>query len=243
MKRFFRSTAVTGMMLVLALVLLLTGFIGGTRAVLNRESAVYESRIATANIGVCLKEDGTAYASAKDSGVMKIGAKDLVAAAGDREFKIGKTYELPLSVSNTGNIDEYVRVTVYKYWVSPKGETSATGWFRGEGEKDRSLDPSLIRLSEEIPGWVRDDEATTAERTVYYYDGKLTPDGGDIAFPETVTLDPAAVKEVRIGENGKYVYSYDGAAFVLEFQVDAVQTHNGDDARISAWGLWKEGGK
>lgn len=36
MKRFFRSTAVTGMMLVLALVLLLTGFVGGTRAVLNR---------------------------------------------------------------------------------------------------------------------------------------------------------------------------------------------------------------
>ena len=31
-------------------------------------------------------------------------------------------------------------------------------------------------------------------------------------------------------------YEYDGASFVLEATVDAVQTHNAEDAIKSAWG-------
>ena len=33
------------------------------------------------------------------------------------------------------------------------------------------------------------------------------------------------------------VYEYDGAAFILEAEVDAVQTHNAQDAIRSAWGV------
>ena len=33
------------------------------------------------------------------------------------------------------------------------------------------------------------------------------------------------------------VYEYDGAMFVLEAEVDAVQTHNAADAIRSAWGV------
>ena len=33
------------------------------------------------------------------------------------------------------------------------------------------------------------------------------------------------------------VYDYDGASFVVEAEVDAVQTHNARDAIKSAWGV------
>ena len=42
--------------------------------------------------------------------------------------------------------------------------------------------------------------------------------------------------------NGNYktitmTYDYDGVEFVLEIDVDAVQTHNAEDAVKSAWGV------
>ena len=44
------------------------------------------------------------------------------------------------------------------------------------------------------------------------------------------------VKTVTEGNTTKYVYAYDGLGFVIEAQVDAVQTRHGDNARTSAWG-------
>ncbi len=239
MKKILRSPAATAVMLLLALVLLLTGFVDSVRAALNlQESTIYESQLSTTSIGVTLQEDGKTYASG--FGVMKVGAKDVAEAAGDKEFKIGKTYSLPLAVYNSGSIDEYVRITVYKYWVAPSGTATATGWFAGEGTKDRSLDPGKIVLADNVAGWVKDPGAETLERSVYYYQGKLSPGGDPVPFPQTVTIDSSIVKEVELSSTGTYLYSYDGAGFVLQIEVDAVQTHSGDAARKGSWGLWKE---
>ena len=55
-----------------------------------------------------------------------------------------------------------------------------------------------------------------------------------------VKIDPAVSKEVIQTVNGnkyKYEYKYHGYRFVVEAEVQAIQTHNAVDAIKSAWGV------
>lgn len=234
MKNLTRSTAVTVLLFLMAVLLLVLGSVGGARAALNLQSDIYESQIETASINVAVTESGEVL-----SNVMRLSSGDMVSRTGnppDKEFKIGKVYDLPLSVTNNGSINEYVRVTVYQYWVDPSGTVASTGWFDGSGTKDRSLDPSLIKL-DFSDGWILDSEASaTPERTVYYRTEPLRP-GESAQFLKSVSIDKNIVRLVEVNPaTGKYAHTYDGKGFVLEIQADAVQTHNGDAARISSWG-------
>ena len=63
-------------------------------------------------------------------------------------------------------------------------------------------------------------------------------------FADKLAIDKEVAKKVTTTEtvNGNYktitmTYDYDGVEFVLEIDVDAVQTHNADDAIRSAWGV------
>ena len=231
MKNLTRSTTVTVLLFLMAVLLLVLGSVGGARAALSLQSDIYESQLETTSINVAITENGKVV-----SNVMMLDSRDMVDRGGDKEFKIGKVYDLPLSVTNNGSIDEYVRVTVYQYWVDPSGTVASTGWFDGSGTKDRSLDPGLIKLVFS-DGWTLDTDASaTPERTVYYRPEVLKP-GESAQFLESVSVDKSIVKLVEVSpETGKYVYTYNGKGFVLEIQADAVQTHNGDAARISSWG-------
>ncbi len=232
MKKILRSPAVTGFLFLMALILLVFGSIGGTRAALNRESAVYESQMNTTSMAIAIRQGSETIEPNK---LMKISSGDMVSLAGDKSFKIGKNYSLPLSVYNSGSVDESVRVTIYKYWVTPSGSTETTGWFDGSGTKDQNLDPDLIVIRP-ASGWTEDTDPNTKtkERSVYYYSGTVAP-GGSVQFLESVALNGQVAKEIK-EVNGKYVYTYDGLGFVLEIQADAVQTHNGSAAKISSWG-------
>ena len=53
-------------------------------------------------------------------------------------------------------------------------------------------------------------------------------------------IDPAVSKEVIQTVDGNkyaYAYKYDGYQFVVEAEVQAIQTHNAVDAIKSAWGV------
>ena len=61
-------------------------------------------------------------------------------------------------------------------------------------------------------------------------------------FMDTVSIDPAVAEKVTqtINQSGNVItitYEYEGAQFVLEAEVDAVQTHNVEAAVKSAWGV------
>ena len=43
--------------------------------------------------------------------------------------------------------------------------------------------------------------------------------------------------KVTEGNTIRYVYDYSGYSFTLDAEVDAVQTHNAQDAIKSAWGV------
>lgn len=88
-----------------------------------------------------------------------------------------------------------------------------------------------------------DEEASTNERTVLYYNKLLASQSETPLFADKLTISgdvASRVKETR-ETSGKYttittVYEYDGAQFCIEAKVDAVQEHNAQDAIWSSWG-------
>ena len=148
------------------------------------------------------------------------------------KLRLGVPYPEVISVRNTGTIPQYVRVTLYKYWVTTDAE--------GNEVKDRKLDPSLIDLHvPENTVWREDGGSRTEERSVYYYPNALP--SGESTAPLTDTLTVNVKAQATVTQeivDGKIVttYSYDDMKFVIEAQVDAVQDRHFEDAAVSAWG-------
>lgn len=148
----------------------------------------------------------------------------------DKTIIPGEVYSERLSVQNrSSDMDEYVRLTVRKYW--------ATG-AEGDGQaadtrvKTDKLNPALIQLQftdESAQHWVRADAECTPEREVFYYKTVL-PAGKAAEYPAItgISIDPA-IKDVR--------EDYSHCWLALEAQVDSVQVNNAPAAAKSAWGV------
>ena len=214
-----------------AVLLLLGSTIGSTRAALTYYSENYVAGMELSSIGVSLLENGEVVSSRdyKGNGAWE-GEADGVLLNGflkeGEKIIPGKNYDEVLSVKNSGNIDTYVRVIV------------TTNWLDKEGKPATNLDPSLIKLNYEN-GWVKDEAASTTERTVLYYQGILTS-GSEATFAKSLQIDPAICRKLTQTVNDNvytYTYEYDGYSFQIAAEVDAVQTHNAADAIKSAWGV------
>lgn len=149
----------------------------------------------------------------------------------DEKLKLGKQYAETLSVANSGTIDQYVRVRIYKYWMKEDGST-----------KETSLSPDLIRLNLVNSGqWINPNpDAEDQECTELYYKGVLPAGSTTAAFADGIVIDSKIAKEVEVTQDGNVItttYKYDGVQFHVDVEVDAVQTHNAQDAIRSAWGV------
>ena len=155
----------------------------------------------------------------------------------DVEFGVGDLFEDDFRVVNSGNIVEYVRVVVYKYWLDADGK-----------EKDTSLDSSFIDLIYNEKGnWIKDEKYSTKEKEIWYYRMPLNVDEATDALITGLRLD-GKIKEMytvdkieKQSEDGKYTtisydYLYNGREFKVEMEVDGVQYKHGSDAILSAWG-------
>lgn len=236
MKKFSKVTTI---LLAAAAVLLVTSAVGSTRAALTYYSDNYVAEVNVHEIGVSLIENGkevvaTNYGQSDDNEASYKGSLLADMLAEGEAFVLGKTYDEKLAVGNNGTIDSYVRVILTKSWVD------------AEGKKDTTLDPALIELNIlEANGWVVDEAATTAERTVLYYTDVLGVGETTPIFADTLKVNENISTKVyetkTTDENGyttiTYEYAYDGYTFFLEAEVDAVQTHNAEDAIKSAWGV------
>lgn len=217
--------------------------IGGARAALTYYSETYASQVEMHDIGVSLIENSV-NVSTRDyyyevangtwnehTGVL------LGKMLGEGEkLVLGKKYKEELSVLNSGTIDTYVRVTIYKYWTDENGE------------KSRVIDPAMIELNlanlTDIAGsqqcWIEDKCAKTDERTVLYYSRLLKSGETSPIFSDTIKINDSIAAHVSTTtkEDGTIVsvYDYNGYKFVLEADVDSVQDHNAEDAILSAWG-------
>ena len=240
LKKFFTSVPGIILIFVLAVAPLVFGGIGSARAALTYYSETYASQVEMHDIGVSLIENGVNvsnrnYANTtidtadgtwdEHTGVLL--ANMLTEDNG--QLKFGKAYQEALSARNTGNIDEYVRVTIYKYWVDP------------QGNKTYVLSPDLIDINvTPVNGWHEDTSARTSERIVLYYD-KVLPVGAETpAFTDTLSIKGDVKGNVKVEKNAEgytvTTYNYNGYKFILQADVDAVQTHNAEPAIKSAWG-------
>lgn len=220
--------------------LLLFSATGSTRAALSYISDNYIAQVDVKSIGVTLTENGQDiswrdYTHKDDAWNEGMGVllEHLLENAGDEEIVLNKVYPEELSVRNSGTIDEYVRVVVTRYWLDSDGTSKRT-----------DLDPAIIDLHFTNNGWVEDMSAQTAERNVLYYTSILPSGASAPAFADTIKIGDELAKKVNettTVENGcttiETSYVYDGVVFVLRADVDAVQTHNAEDAIMSAWGV------
>lgn len=233
-----RSRKMTYMLLAAAMVLLLGSALGSTRAALTYYSENYTAQIRVGQIGVSLLENGNTVTRRDydgDKWVETSGA--LLENMLDKEAKekliLNKSYEEELTVENSGSIDEYVRVRIYKYWTKGEGDNK---------KKVTSLSPDLIKLNLINGGqWINPDAgAKNKECTELYYKGILPQGQKTAAFADTITIDGQIAEDVTITTKDNIItttYKYDGVEFHLDVEVDAVQTHNAQDAIMSAWGV------
>ena len=212
---------VTIALFALALVLLGGSTVGGARAALTVESEYYNSQVQTSKIDVVLVENNVEVEGKKAllSGIPK--GKDLI---------FEKKYPEIMQVRNTGSIDEYVRVSVYRYWLDE------------QGNKFPEMESSWIDLAFVTGnGWTIDEASRTEERTVLYYSPALASGETSSPFLRSIAIDENAARTV-IQNNGSVItttYFYNGKSFCVEVYVDGVQTHNADKAELSAWGVNK----
>lgn len=219
--RFQKSTVA---LLAVAVILLAGSAIGSTRAALTYFSENYSAQMNTPEIGVTLVENGDKVAADGEEGKLLADLQDV---------KLGQKYTEELAVKNTGDIDQYVRVRIYKSWTDK------------EGNKDTTLSPSYIELNTLTGnGWMEDETARTTERSVWYYTSPVKSGTTTSPLSDTIRIDNAVatkVSEESHEEDGKVVttkvYAYDGYTFNLTAEVDAVQNHNAADAIKSAWGV------
>lgn len=279
LRKFLASPKVTVVMFGLAVILLLGSSIGGARAALTYTSQYYNSRVQMYNIGVSLCEQSGNREPRRvswrnyDADRAEYWDEDELKDEADNslltdllepgeEFQVGRSYPERLYVENTGVIDQYVRVTLYKYWVVTERDAEGNYLRDSEGNVIRTklpeLSPALIDLhlincggSGEDQPWIVDEGSSTRERTVLYYRDILKAPGEGVAPEETVTADLTDYLRIDSSvadavyqtteKNGAYTtitttYVYDGIEFRIKAQVDAVQTHSPQDAIWSAWG-------
>lgn len=231
-----------------AAVLLIGSSIGSARAALTYFSQTYTSRIQTQKIGVTLMENVNSIAwrdfdkksndDIWDTNSVPIDERLLRNMLGeDESFVMGKAYKEELAVRNSGTIDQYVRVHVYRYWVKVDENGNET--------KLQDLTPDLIDLNlVNQDHWIRDGKADTAERFTLYYDSILPSGETTPIFSDTLTVDGLTADHVTQTttkrDDGYTVitttYDYNGVEFRLEVEVNSVQTHNAEEAIWSSWG-------
>lgn len=225
---------VTVLLLAASAVLLVGSGVGSARAALTYYSENYSVQMNMQSIGVSLVENDQVvssrdYADADKWEGTTEGSLLSNLLGEDEKFTPGKKYDEAISVTNSGNIDTFVRVIITKSWQD------------ANGGKNTSLDPQLIELNYLTDnGWVVAEDQSTTERTVLYYTKALPVGVSTPALSDTIRINESIASEVNktVKDNTiTYTYKYDGYTFHLDAEVDAVQTHNAKDAIKSAWGV------
>lgn len=200
---------------VIAVMLVAAGGFGATRAVLSIRSNPYLTRIETESLSTKLLEASEGHGPERRSGEGDL-LKDLGEMNEAGEFAIGRSYMREFSVENDGDLPEYVRVSIYRYWTDETGRRI-------------DLSPSLIDLGlVEDNGWHVDEEAsTTSERTVMWYESPLHAGESSAPFTSSIAIDTEILPQFA---------RYGNTRFHVEVVVDAIQTHNAKDAMRGAWG-------
>lgn len=156
----------------------------------------------------------------------------------------GMLYREKIAARNGQDIPIYVRMTVRKYWVIADENNVAK-------EKAPDLSPDMIHLTYgsepyNSDDWFENEAESTSEMKTYYYKKQVEPNGDTSDLFDSLMIDKKlAEKEEESREKDEetgvtkitYKYRYNGYAFIIKADVQAIQTHNIEDAINSQWGV------
>ena len=259
MKKRQKMSMRTTLLLVAALLVLSVGTFTGVKAAPNIQSDLYRTHFYLNHLQVHLLENGEDVCGGENT--LDGESKVTGALATNLGYKSdsdlgsvepGMVYDEEIQAQNSQDISEFVRLTIRKYWVVTKdGKIVTTQNAAGKTvpKKTTELSPDQIHLmyngSEKCnSAWQEVTQERTTESSTYIYKNLLK--GGTTTEPIFNQLqidksvaerepDPIVTKE---GDRTifTYIYKYDGCAFYIEADVQAIQTHNAQDAVKSQWG-------
>ena len=188
------SDKVNYILLAAAVVLLSASGVGSANAALTYFSENYTAQVEMYDIGVTLTENiRLRHEGYQQPGLYRqrrrleesqgVLLEDMLEET-DGTLLPGREYTEELAVRNSGNIDEYVRVRIYKYWTSE------------DGSREQDLAPALIDLNFTDNGWILDESAATEERTVLYWPQVLPVGASTPAFTDTLAIDSSITSKV-----------------------------------------------
>jgi hypothetical protein len=263
-----RMSKKTMALLAAGILLIAGSGIMGTRASLAVFSEDYTAEFYLNHLQVHLLENGedvcgennTLDGSTKVTGALATKLGYANGSDGEVLGKVepGKVYREEIAARNGQDIPQYVRMTVRTYWAETDGMGNVKKDKAGNPVKTTVLSPDQIRLTygKDNPSkkardeynagaWVINPDESTTESSTYYLKQALAGDTDSALLFDRVMIDGAVAKAGSVKtteENGKtiytYKYDYDGYAFFIEADVQAIQTHNAQDAIHSQWGVY-----
>ena len=266
MKKRQKMSKRTTLLLVAALLLISVGTFTGVKAAPEIQSNLYRAHFYLNHLQVHLLENGKDVCGGKnnldgDAKVSGVLAANLGYKSDSELGSIepGMIYDEVIEAENGPyergqETSEFVRMTIRKYWVvTENGKVVPTQNAAGKTvpKKTTDLTPDQIRLlyngSEECnPAWQEVEKERTYESRTYIYKNLLKGNTKTEPIFNQLQIDKsvADIKEVRLDpeqskDNRKVytvLYQYDGYAFYIEAEVQAIQTHNVQDAIRSQWG-------
>lgn len=156
----------------------------------------------------------------------------------------GMLYKEKIAARNGQDIPIYVRMTIRKYWVIVDDDNVAQ-------EKAPDLSPEKIHLTYgsqpyNSDDWFVNEDESTSEMKTYYYRKQVEPDDDTSDLFDSLIIDKKLAEKEEESrttdeETGvtkiTYKYKYNGYAFIIKADVQAIQTHNIEDAIHSQWGV------
>ena len=233
-----------------AVLLFASGGIMGAKAKLSVTSQDYEGAFRLDHLQVHLLENGKDVCNGHNTldGKSKVAGELIKYLKG--KIDPGRAYREEIAAQNgTGKnnepVDQFLRLSIRKYWKDPKGN------------KKPDMDPGLIQLTYNAgkdtswfsdkndkayndEAWVVNSKETTRERTTYYYRTTLAGQETTPPVVNKLKINDSIVKaKVNPPKDGviTYEYEYDGFIVCIEADVQAIQTHNANDAVRSIWGV------
>ena len=154
----------------------------------------------------------------------------------------GTTTDKTVVATNTGNVDEAVRISLSENWTTANHNT-LNGWITSSGTKSSHL-PENEPSTDERVAIINFDNASdwTYNNGYYYYNYKLSPNEStsslikSVTFNEKTKLDDTCVetptatgRTITCNSSGD---DYDDATYTLTFNIETVQYNK----YTEAWG-------
>ena len=237
MKKFTKRSLIA---LIAGLILLIAGV---SSFALSASGLLFESEYKAEfymnHLQIHLTENGKDVCGGKNTLDGKSKTVGTLAGYLNGNIEPGKAYREEIAARNKQDIPVYARITVRKYWLKKDGKTKAT-----------DLSPDMIKLTYEgeeynTSAWKENPDERTSESRTYYYLSQIPASGDSEQLFNRLSIDSAVLDDVTENSTEKdgvttytYTYKYDGYTFMIEADVQAIQTHNANDAIKSQWGIY-----